>query len=134
MDRLNPSVLEAENDFVRLSSGKNELGLAGFWGCGGRKMLVLMVGLKEEEVNRDLNAAVADEGRREEEGVLLEDLSRIVRRSQRQEGQKPLNISSGWRSQLKEERGGCSDGGGGAVGSAAVGFITIRNPSLHFTP
>lgn len=119
---------------MRLSSGKNELGLAGFWGGGGRKLLALMVGLKEEEVNRDFNASVAEEGWRAKEGVLLEDLSRSVRRSQRQEGQKPLNLSSGWRSQLKEERRGCGGGGGGGVASAAVGFITVRNPSLHLTP
>ncbi|KAL0309954.1 UNVERIFIED_CONTAM: hypothetical protein Sradi_5937700 [Sesamum radiatum] len=57
-------------------------------------------------------AAEAEEGRREEEGVLEEE-SRVWRRSQRQEGQKPVNCSLGWRSQLKEERGGC--GGGGAA-------------------
>lgn len=50
----------------------------------------------------------------------------MVRRSQRQEGQNPVNCSSGWRSQLNEDRGGCSGGGGGgAVGSAEVVFITV---------
>lgn len=51
------------------------------------------------EVNRDLMAAAAaaeaEEGRREEEGVLEEDLSRVLRRSQRQVGQKPVNCSFG---------------------------------------
>lgn len=43
----------------------------------------------------------------------------MVRRSQRQAGQKPVNCSSGWRSQLKEDLVG---GGGGR--SAEMGFIT----------
>lgn len=73
--------------------------------------------------NNDLIAAAAaaeaEEGRREEEGVLEEDLSSVVRRSQRQVGQKPVNCSAGCRSQLKEDLGG-----GGAVGCAEMGFIT----------
>ncbi|KAL2469150.1 Uncharacterized protein Fot_50726 [Forsythia ovata] len=92
-----------ENDFVRQSSGKN------------------------------LSVAEAEEGRWEEEGLLLEDLSRTVRHSQRQEGQKPLKFSSGWRSQLKDELVGCC-GGGGVVGSAAVGFITVGNLGWHCPP
>lgn len=55
------------------------------------------------------------EGLREDEA---DDWSKVVRRSQRHEGQKPVNCSSGWRSQVKEERCGCA--GGGSV----VGFIT----------
>lgn len=59
----------------------------------------------------------------------------MVRRSQRQEGQKPENCSSGWRSQLKEERGGCSGGGGGgAVGSVEVVFITVGSKCAPYAP
>lgn len=84
-----------------------ELGLEGLGGGGGG-------GLTAEEVEglekRDLRAAAAEEvelRREEEEGLLLaEDWSKVVRRSQRHSGQKPENFSSGWRSQLKEERGG----------------------------
>lgn len=105
-DRPKASFLEAENDFVRRSSGKNEDGFEGLGrGGGGGKLLDL-----EVEEKRDLMAAAAaaeaEEGRREEEGVLEEE-SRVWRRSQRQEGQKPVKCSLGWRSQLKEERGGC---------------------------
>lgn len=100
--------------------------MEGFEGGGGGKKLTL-AGFDEDEVKRDLMVAEAEEGRREDEGVLEDDLSSIVRRSQRQDGQNPENCSSGWRSQLKEERGGCGGRGGGAVGSAKVRmeFISI---------
>lgn len=68
--------------------------------------------------------AEALEGRREEEA---EEGSSEVRRSQRHEGQKPVNCSVGWRSQLKDERWGCNGCGGGSCGGggcSAVGFIT----------
>lgn len=52
----------------------------------------------------------------------------MVRRSQRHSGQNPVKSSSGCRSQLKEERGGCGGGsGGGCVGSSVVGFIPGGN-------
>lgn len=97
---------------MRRSSGKNEVGLLEGFGGGG--LLVVAVneveGLEEEEEKRDLRAAAAEEeeveGRREEEEGFEELWSRVVKRSQRHEGQKPVNCSSGWRSQLKEERGG----------------------------
>lgn len=107
---LNPnaSFFEEENDLVRRSSGKNEVGLTGLGG-----------GLTPEEeetegfAKRDLIAAAAEddevEGRLEEdEGLLLPLLllSKVVSRSHRHSGQKPVNCSSGCRSQLKEERGG----------------------------
>lgn len=48
------------------------------------------------------------EGRREveEEGKATSFWSRVWSRSHKQEGQKPVNCSCGWVSQLKEERGG----------------------------
>lgn len=91
--------MEAEKDLVRRNSGRNEEGLEGF-GRGGLAVAENeVVGLEEEEEEkRDLMAAAAEEeeveGRREEEG-LEEDWSSVVRRSQRQEGQKPVNCSSG---------------------------------------
>lgn len=102
-----PSFFEAENDFVRRSSGKKEEeGLV-----GTRKMALIAAAAAEE-------GAAALEGRREEEA---EEGSRVTRRSQRHEGQKPVNCSVGWRSQLKEERWGCNGGCGG--GCSVLGFI-----------
>ena len=91
------------------------VGFKGLGGGGGGKLL----GLELDEKRDLIAAAAAEEGRREEEGVLEVELSSVVRRSQRQDGQNPVNCSIGWRSQLKEDRGG----GGGAVGSAEVVFI-----------
>lgn len=91
--------MEAEKDLVRRNSGRNEDGLEGL-GRGGLAVAENeVVGLEEEEEEkRDLMAAAAEEeeveGRREEEG-LEDDWSNVVRRSQRQEGQKPVNCSSG---------------------------------------
>lgn len=104
-ERPRDSFLEAENDLARRSWGKTDVGLVGLEGGGGRKKLTL-AGFDEEDEKRDLMAAAAEteEERREEEGVLEDDLSSTVRRSQRQDGQNPENCSSGWRSQLKEER------------------------------
>lgn len=97
---------------MRRSSGKNEVGLLESFGGGGLVVVAVkeVEGLEEEEEKRDLRAAAAEEeeveGRREEEEGFEEFWSRVVKRSQRHEGQKPVNCSSGWRSQLKEERGG----------------------------
>lgn len=72
-------------------------------------------------LKRDLMAEEV-EGRREEGG---EDWgSRVERRSKRQEGQKPEKLSSGWRSQVKEDRWGCGGGGSGSVAVVVVGFIS----------
>lgn len=91
--------MEAEKDLVRRSSGKKEVTLAGLGGGGLVK--IEPEGLEEEEEKMDLRVAAAEEeeveGRREKEEGLLEEeeWSRMVRRSQRQEGQKPVNCSSG---------------------------------------
>lgn len=71
----------------------------------------------------EVAAREALEGRREEEEAVAEEGSSEVRRSQRHEGQKPVNCSVGWRSQLKDERWGCNGCGGGG-GCSVVGFIT----------
>ncbi|KAJ0442129.1 hypothetical protein HanRHA438_Chr16g0753051 [Helianthus annuus] len=91
----NPSFFEAENDFVRRSSGMNSKFL----------FLFLEFSLDEEgSLNSDLITAavvvVAEEVelRREEEeatAVGLADWSRVWSRSQRHNGQKPEKFSSG---------------------------------------
>lgn len=92
--------MEAEKDLVRRNSGRNEEGLEGLGRGGFAVAGNEAVGLEEEEEEkRDLMAAAAAEeeeveGRREEEG-LEDDWSNVVSRSQRQEGQKPVNCSSG---------------------------------------
>lgn len=70
-ERPNASFFEAENDFVRRSSGINEVGFEGFGGGGGK-----LLGLELDEKSDLIAAAAAaeaEEGRREEEGVLVED-------------------------------------------------------------
>lgn len=91
MPEKKPSFLEAEKDLVRRSSGRNEdeEEEEGAAAAEGLKMALM--------------AAVAVEGLREEEEPLLEG-SRTARRSQRQEGQKPVKCSSGWLSQEVEGR------------------------------
>lgn len=75
--RPKASFLEAENDFVRRSSCKNELGFEALLtgcGCGGGGGTLFVF---ETDEKRDLIAvaavAEADEGRREEEGVLEDE-------------------------------------------------------------
>lgn len=68
--KLKASFLEAENDFVRRSSGKNEVGLEGLGGRGG--CFWLKVEKVEVLENRALMAEAEEvEGRREEEEGLL---------------------------------------------------------------
>lgn len=75
--RPKASFLEAENDFVRRSSGKNELGFEALLtgcGCAGGGGGGWTLFDFETDEKRDLIAvAEADEGRREEEGVLEEE-------------------------------------------------------------
>lgn len=100
---------------VLRSSGKKELEL-------GRPRKVAPLSL--EGLKRDLRAEEADlRAEEEEEAAVLADWSRTERRSQRQEGQKPENCSSGWRSQLMEFRWGCGGCGGGGKCSSVVGFM-----------
>lgn len=96
-----PSFLEAENDLVRRSSGKNEV-------VGGRLLLLLLLRWEVEERKIALRAAAAVEevgGLRvedEEEALLFG--SRPARRSQRHEGQKPVKFSCGCWGQEVEGR------------------------------
>lgn len=113
-----PSFFPPEKDFVRRSSGRKELEL-------GRPRNAdppsLLLGLK-----RDFSAEDAD--LRPDEAVAEEDLSKTAKRSQRQDGQNPVNCSSGCRSQLVDFKWGCGGCGGGGNCSAVTGFM----PKLNF--
>lgn len=96
MPEKKPSFFEAEKDLVRRSSGRNkeEDGVAA--AMEDLKMALMAAAAVE----------VLREEEQEEEAPFVEG-SRTARRSQRQEGQKPVKFSSGWRSQYVEGRWGC---------------------------
>lgn len=126
-----PSFFEAENDFVRRSSGKKEEDEV-----GGRfprpPAFPPPPPPPEEGLKIALRAAAAEEvGFRLEEAEDEELGSSTARRSQRHKGQKPVKCSCGWRSQEVEGRCGCSSccccnngGGAAATEESVVGFIT----------